>query len=270
MRIDRSDDGGDGGDGDGDGGDGRPGVADASAVRGTDAAGCAGPNRDLTGKDAGQGSETASNLRVERVLEHRANVDAVNRIYAIDQGYARVREIEEETVTPAMRRIEAEDPDRHLVGLENRLKGKDRLSEKISEAIEERGHTADEAFGLVKDAIRYTFCYPDDRYTDGVYADCERLEDAGFERYDRRNSWEQAEYKGINSRWQVSGSGQIFEVQFHTRTSLDAKEETHWAYKRLRSLPKDEEEVPELHAYQREVTSTVAIPPGALEIPDYP
>ena len=30
------------------------------------------------------------------------------------------------------RRIEAEDPDRHLVGLENRLKGKDRLSEKVT------------------------------------------------------------------------------------------------------------------------------------------
>jgi hypothetical protein len=122
----------------------------------------------------------------------------------------------------------------------------------------------------VKDAIRYTFCYPDDRYTDSVYADCERIEDAGFELYDLRNLWEQAEYKGINSRWQVSGNGQIFEVQFHTQASLDAKEETHWAYKRLRSLPEDEEEVRELNAYQRVVTSKVAIPPGALEIPDHP
>jgi hypothetical protein len=261
VRIDRSDDGD---------GDKRPDVAVAPEVRGTDGGRDTCQNRDLAGKDADQGPEAASTVRVERALDHRTNVDTVNRAYAIDQGYARVREIEEKTVTPAMRRIEAEDPDRHLAGLENRLKGKDRLTEKITEAIEERGHTADEAFGLVKDAIRYTFCYPDDRYTDGVYADCERLEDAGFERYDRRNSWEQAEYKGINSRWQVSGSGQIFEVQFHTRASLDAKEETHWAYKRLRSLPEDEEEVRELHAYQRDVTSKVAIPLGALEIPDYP
>ena len=71
--------------------------------------------------------ETGSAVRVERALEHRATVEAVNRAYAIDQGYARVQEIEEKTVTPAMRRIEAEDPDRTLVGLENRLKGKDRL-----------------------------------------------------------------------------------------------------------------------------------------------
>lgn len=248
MRIDRSDD-----------GDERPDAADVPEVRGAEAA-----------QDAGRGPEAGSAFRVERALEHRANVDAVNRAYAVDQGYARVQEIEEKTVTPAMRRIEAEDPGRTLVGLEHRLKGKDRLTEKITEAIEERGHTVDEAFGLVKDAIRYTFCYPDDRYTDGVYADCERLEAAGFESYDRRNSWEQAEYKGINTRWQVPGGGPTFEVQFHTQASLDAKEETHWAYERLRSLPEDEDEVRELHAYQREVTSKVPIPPGALKIPDYP
>ena len=50
--------------------------------------------------------------RAERSQEHEAKVEATNRAYAIDQGYARVQEIEEKTVTPAMRRIEAEDPDR--------------------------------------------------------------------------------------------------------------------------------------------------------------
>ncbi|MGH3244812.1 MAG: hypothetical protein ACRDOI_01150 [Trebonia sp.] len=260
MRIDRADD-----------GDERPHAADAPGVRGADGARGTGPEREPAGKDADHGGgETGSAERVARSVEYRATVDAVFRTHAIDQGYRRVKEVEEETVTPAMRRIEAEDPDRHLAGLEHRLKGKDRLTEKITEAVEERGHTVGEAFGLVKDAIRYTFCYPDDRYTDGVDADCERLEDAGFERYDRRNSWEQAEYKGINSRWQVPGSGQIFEVQFHTQASLDAKEETHWAYEMLRGFPENEEEVRELHAYQREVTSKVPIPPGALEIPDYP
>ena len=90
-----------------------------------------------------------------RNLEYRANVDAVNRAYAIDQGYARVQEIEEKTVTPAMRRIEAEDPDRHLAGLENRLKGKDRLSEKITEAMK-RALSHLESVRRNKDTIRYT------------------------------------------------------------------------------------------------------------------
>jgi hypothetical protein len=41
-------------------------------------------------------------------------VDAVLRASAIDQAYEKVRGIEGGTVTPAMKRIEAEDPERHL------------------------------------------------------------------------------------------------------------------------------------------------------------
>src|ERR1700749_397504 len=123
--------------------DERPDAADVPRVHRADAGRDADQNRDLAGKDTGHRPEIGSSVRVERALEHRTTVDAVNRAYAIDQGYARVQEIEEKTVTPAMRRIEAEDPDRTLVGLEHRLKGKDRLSEKITEAMEERGHTVD-------------------------------------------------------------------------------------------------------------------------------
>jgi len=95
-----------------------------------------------------------------------------------------------------MLRIEAEDPGRVLVGLEFRLKGRDRLSEKVAEAVEERGHSVSEAFGLVKDAIRYTFCYPEDGYSEGVLADCERLEAEGFGPFDRKNSWDEERFCG--------------------------------------------------------------------------
>jgi hypothetical protein len=259
VRIDRSDD-----------GDGRPDTADVPPVRRADAARDAGQNRDLAGKDAGHGPETGSTVRVERALEHRANVDAINRTYAIDQGYARVQEIEEKTVTPAMRRIEAEDPDRHLVGLEHRLKGKDRLSEKIESDVRKWGVSAEQAFSNIKDTIRYTLEYPDNRYSDGVLVDCQRMEDAGFELAERRNSWDGDQYKGINSRWRLPEDGQRFEVQFHTRASFEAKQETHAAYERLRTLPEDHEDIHKLRDYQREVTAKVPVPPGALDIPNYP
>jgi hypothetical protein len=255
VRIDRSDD-----------GDERPDAADVPQVHRADAGRDAGPNRDVAGKDAGHGPETGSAVRVERALEHRANVDAVNRAYAIDQGYARVQEIEEKTVTPAMRRIEAEDPDRVLVGLENRLKGKDRLTEKIAKAMSERSRTPAQAFAETKDAIRYTLQYPDEKYVAGVAADVERLKAAGFELADPRNWWDHAEYKGINSWWRVPEKDQLFEVQFHTPASYDAKQETHEAYERIRSLPPDHEDVYQSHAYQREVTAKIPIPPGAPDI----
>jgi hypothetical protein len=213
--------------------------------------------------------DAAATVRAERSLEYRAHVDAAYRAYAIDQGCTRVENIERDTVTPAMLGIEAEDPGRHLAGLDHRLKERYRIEEKVTAAVEERGHSVDAAFGLIKDAIRYTFCYSEQSYSDGVLGDCERLVEAGFERFDRRNSWAHDEYKGINSRWQVPGSGQLFEVQFHTEASLAAKEETHDAYKQLRTLPPDDGEVSRLRAYQREVTAKVPVPPGALDIPDY-
>jgi hypothetical protein len=207
--------------------------------------------------------------RTERARENRVEVDGAYRAYAIDRAYERVCEIEKNTVTPALRRIEAEDPDRHLAGLDHRLKGKDRLTEKVEFDVQKKGQDVDQAVANVKDSIRYTFVYDEEGYTAGVYADCERLQNAGFGSFDRRNSWDQDEYKGINSRWRVPESRYIFEVQFHTRASLEAKEETHSAYEDIRSLPDDDEEVAQLHAYQREVTSKVPIPPGALDIPDY-
>jgi hypothetical protein len=201
---------------------------------------------------------------------YRARVDAVFRAHAIDQAYDRVREIERNTVTPTMKRIEAEDPERRLAGLEHSLKGKDRLTEKVSKMVNELGHSVDQAIGLVKDSIRYTFCYPEARYSDGVDADCERLQDAGYRLVDRENSWTAEQYKGINSRWREPESGQLFEVQFHTQASLDAKEETHWAYEKLRIGVPTPAEQRDLEDFQTRITARIPVPPGATDIPDYP
>ena len=119
MRIDRADDSGE-----------RPDALGAPEVRGADAAHDAEPIRAAAAEPGGacQGDgqgDDASAARVARNLGYRATVEAANRGYAIDQGYTRVREIEEKTVTPTMRRIEAEDPERHLAGLEHRLKGRE-------------------------------------------------------------------------------------------------------------------------------------------------
>jgi hypothetical protein len=250
VRIDR----GNGPDG-ADNADGRPDGTDALKAH---AAERAGPE---------QGDESSP---AERTIAYRDKAEVAYRAYAIDQGCAEVEKIETDTVTPAMLRIEAQDPTRRLVGFENRLKEKDRLSQKIAKSVDELGRSVDDAFGLVKDAIRYTLCYPDERYTQGVYADCERIKNAGFEPVERENSWTKEQYKGINSRWRVPENRQLFEVQFHTETSYSAKEETHPAYEKLRVGVPTKAEQRELEEFQKQVTARVPIPPGAAEIPDYP
>jgi hypothetical protein len=247
-----------------DGGDGHPGAGDSPDT--DDAPG----KSEAPARPVVPDSDTEREARITRVAEHRATVDASYRAYAIDRAYEKVSEIERGTVTPAMKRIEAEDPDRHLAGLENSLKGKDRLAEKATFDVRKKGVTVEQAVANVKDAIRYTFCYSEDAYASGVYADCDRLGDQGFELVERRNSWDKEQYKGINSRWRVPENGQLFELQFHTQASLDAKEETHWAYEKLRVGVPTPAEQRELEDYQERITARVPLPPGAQDIPDYP
>jgi Novel toxin 21 len=70
-----------------------------------------------------------STLRAERTAAYQAGVDAVCRQYAIDHGDARAEKLEPETASLAMRRIEAEGPESHTVGPDDRPKGKGRLTE---------------------------------------------------------------------------------------------------------------------------------------------
>ena len=177
---------------------------------------------------------------------------------------------EREKITPALRAIESQDPDRHLIGFDDRRKGSDRIKDKVSRMMKELSFSLDEAIGYLPDAIRYTFEYRESRYTQGVWADITRLKDQGFELDKIKNTWSGEQYKGINSQWIEPDSGQRFEVQFHTRISFEAKQLTHNAYERLRTKQADAFEELVLEAFQKKVTEDVPVPPGAADIPDYP
>jgi hypothetical protein len=190
----------------------------------------------------------------------------------VTRGCEQIREAGETVITPAMRRIESEDPDRHLAGLEYRLKGQDRLKEKVADELEARpGLSFSQALSSVPDAVRFTFLYDQHRYTAGVRADLTRLHAAGFElAKPLKNSWSSDQYKGINTQWREPETGQRFEVQFHTRASFEAKQLSHDAYERIRNPQTSELELDELQDFQRQVCEKIPVPPGASEIEDPP
>lgn len=187
----------------------------------------------------------------------------------VKKGCDRIAETEENIVTPIMLRIEAADPERHLVGLEHCRKGQERIMEKVAHDIQYKGRTTEDALANLKDSIRYTFQYTDAQYEAGVNTDIERLKAAGFDLVELRNSWSSPDYKGINSRWRTK-DGQLFEVQFHTEVSFEVKQLTHPAYERLRtpSVPKAEQVG--LLDFQRRANSYIPVPERAHDIPDYP
>ena len=160
-------------------------------------------------------------------------------------AYDRVREIERSIVTPAMKRIEAEDPERRLAGLEHSLKGKDRLTEKVDNWMSAQADlTAVQAIGLVKDAIRYTFVYPTKRLTRQA---CRRtatdLSHQGSRPLIGRIPGRPINIRESTADGGTRDSGMLFEVQFHTQESLDAKELTHPAYERIRDTKTPPDEV---------------------------
>jgi hypothetical protein len=192
----------------------------------------------------------------------------------IDLGYARIREVGENVIVPAILRIAAEDPTRTLAGFDCRIKGLDRLKEKISDRMRSKGRSAAEALAQISDVVRFTFTYSDSAYTGGVRKDMERLEVAGFTQVERRNTWASDQYKGSNTQWLEPQSGVRFEVQFHTEASLEAKELTHHAYERIRSItepiPAADREAAELRRFQHRANSMIPVPPGVSDIDDYP
>jgi hypothetical protein len=187
----------------------------------------------------------------------------------IEAECARIVEREQEKISPAMRDTENQDPARRLIGFEHRLKGHDRIKEKVHGTIKDLNRSPEQAVSLVPDAIRYTFQYEEVCYAQGVRADIQRLKDRGFTLDILKNSWSDDQYKGINSQWIEPGTGQHFEVQFHTRISFEAKQITHDSYKRLRTGQPDEFEQMVLEAFQRKVVSEIPVPRGALDIPNY-
>lgn len=187
-------------------------------------------------------------------------------------GITRIRRAEK-TITDDLKLAEREAVCHGwLEGLNHRLKGDDRLKEKAAEKVEhEPGKSIDTAMHQVSDAIRYTFCFEPEHYSEG-YLDVKcRLEQREYQMIYCKNHWqEDSGYKGINTRW-VTPGGQRFEIQFHTAESFDAKQHaTHWSYERLRNPLTNDAERMELRSYQREVSSWISLPEGVSTIENYP
>ncbi len=204
--------------------------------------------------------------RPEHKPERKDLGAAVERELAV--GCDKIQAAEKE-ITSKLRAIEAQQPGRTLVGLDFRLKGRDRLIEKArQDVVDKPGRSMEVALALMPDAVRYTLRYDAKDYATGVRRDVDRLKTTGFEMLKLKNLWSDPEYKGINSQWRDGRTGQRFEVQFHTSISFECKQLTHDAYGRLRNpLPTtSRRELAALHKLQRDITANVPEPPGAKDI----
>jgi hypothetical protein len=200
---------------------------------------------------------------------------------AADQGLARRLHAEgrdadgsysERGLTPAMRQIEGqlhygalvEDTEKYA------LKDPNRFKEKLAELLrDEPDKQVQQHVDEIHDGIRYTFVSDPDRYVETTNGATALLQDAGFDLGVRKNLWSNDEYKGVNTRWLDPATGCRFEVQFHTHESWRVKQLTHETYERIQDTRTPAAERERLRAYQREISSTLALPPGWQNITDY-
>jgi hypothetical protein len=178
----------------------------------------------------------------------------------------------EKTLTEHMTEIQRENAcGGWLEGMKFKLKGEDRLKEKIADLSQTSAPdaTTEEIVRELPDAIRYTFCAEPDKYKDAYWDIKERLQAHGYTMCYGENHWSGTQYKGINTRW-VTPEGQRFEVQFHTPESFHAKQRvTHISYEHLRNPLTKDSERRELMKFQQEVCSWITVPDGAADIPSY-
>lgn len=187
----------------------------------------------------------------------------------LEHGCEKIQAAERE-ITGRLRGVEAQQPGRTLTGLEFCLKGRERVIAKAAQYMREMpDFSPAQALTMVPDPVRYTLTYEEDAYGDGVTADLDHMKAAGFEMIKLKNLWDDPEYKGINSQWRDSWTGQRFEVQFHTSISFEAKQITHGAYELLRGGDITDNEEYELEDFQRRVTATIPSPLGAIDIPEH-
>ena len=179
----------------------------------------------------------------------------------------------EEAITEQLIQIQNDNPHGgYLAGMKHRIKGEDRLKEKIVDEMEsEIGTGLGDAASRISDALRYTFCFDIDQCVNGCDGVRQRLESDGYRMTYSKNHWlNDPEYKGINSRWETP-DGARFELQFHTSESFHAKENlTHRSYDRLRSRETSRPERRNLHTYQRIICDALPVPEGLAEFLDTP
>jgi hypothetical protein len=175
-------------------------------------------------------------------------------------------------ITPAMRRIEAELEHGRLVpDTENfALKSPDRFKEKLAKLIDRYPDQAsDKLASAIHDGIRYTFVFPTAEYASGVANAVQRLNDAGYDLRLSKPSWDADDYRGVNSRWCDPEHKVLFEVQFHTPESWEAKQRTHDIYEKLCNTRITPVERKQLEEEQRRIVAAIPVPPSADNISYY-
>ncbi|WP_258945952.1 hypothetical protein [Lentzea californiensis] len=174
-------------------------------------------------------------------------------------------------LTPKMKVLATEVRTGRLYGEDQALKSADSLKRKVVGEIEETPDI-NTILKEINDSVRYTIVLDDASYVDGVKAAIEKME-VLYDKVEVKNFWKKyAEvnaYKGINSTWRDRETGHLFEMQFHTESSLLAKSIEHPWYQLLRVPGLTALEADFARAQSALLFADVKVLPAYMNIPQF-
>ena len=157
-----------------------------------------------------------------------------------------------------------------MYGLENRIKTQESIARKIDTDSKEKGITPKEAAKSLKDSIRYTSISNDDDFVESYKKVKNNLADRGYTETRCRNYFDlykqgKAKHKQITSVYS-DGHGNEFELQFHTPSSIKAKEKKTPLYEEARQVGVEDKRKGELTKQMDELAKKVRDPKGVYGI----
>jgi hypothetical protein len=119
----------------------------------------------------------------------------------------------------------------------------------------------------IRDSVRYTILFPEERYRIGAQAAIDDLLERGLRPVAQVRSWDrESGYLGVNTTWFDPSTAHIFEVQLHTAATFEAKSIAHPVYKRLGGAELTGAERVALRGAQLRIFADVRVPDGAVEV----
>jgi len=187
---------------------------------------------------------------------------------------------ENEFVITEVLKQTAQQTQGRLEGLENRFKTEDSLTRKLYDRVRQQiGNFPDEFDKLLaeiaenaNDVLRYTIIFENDNYVESIKKFLSILEENhDFKILQIWNAWLTVDtprdfgYRGINTTLFSSGK-YIFELQFHTRQSYNAKQNSHFLYREIRLSTTSKTRRQKLRQKQIERAANIIFPENIRQI----
>lgn len=156
-----------------------------------------------------------------------------------------------------------------MVGLEYRLKTAESLERKVKTECKDKALTPEQAIKKMYDVNRYTMQAEEATFTETIKNTFTTLEGEGYTVERVKNTFQRdKEYVAVNCVLSDK-NGTRFELQFHTKKSLEVKEVNHKLYEEQRTDSTSQARKNELGRIMAENTNSIPIPSGIETIKSF-